>query len=76
MEKKQEIKILEIKVQLTRYRYFRARSELRMLNAVDEEDFELAANERDNIKVFDEKIAEVTNKKNELLKINNHENNH
>jgi hypothetical protein len=40
-----------------------------MIQAVEEEDFETAAKERDNLAVFDEKIEEVNNKKNNLLKI-------
>jgi hypothetical protein len=40
---------------------------------VDQEDYEIAAQERDNLTVFDEKIEEVTKKRNELLKNNNHE---
>jgi hypothetical protein len=67
MDKKLEIKILELKVQFTRYHYFRARSELKMIQAAEEEDFETAAQERDNLAVFDEKIEEVNNKKNNLI---------
>ncbi len=70
---KTEKRLLELKVLYTRYHYFRARSELKMIQAVEEEDFETAAKERDNLAVFDEKIEEVNNKKNNLLKIKNNE---
>jgi hypothetical protein len=76
MEKTLEKKLIELKVQFTRYHYFRARSEMKMLQAVEEEEFETAAQERDRLAVFDKKIEEVTIRKNELLKKNNHENNH
>lgn len=68
MEKTIEKKLVELKVQFTRYHYFRARSELKMLQAVEEEEFEAAAEERDKLAIFDQKIEEVTIKKNELLK--------
>jgi hypothetical protein len=48
---------------------------MKMLQAVEEEEFETAAQERDRLEVFDKKIEEVTIRKNELLKKNNHENN-
>ena len=66
-ENKLERRITELKVQYTRYHYFRARSELNKLRALEEEDFETAAKERDNLVVFDEKIHEVSMKRNELL---------
>jgi len=72
VDKKLERRLIELKVQFTRYHYFRARSELSMLKAVEEEDFEIAAIERDSLAVFDQKIEEVNNKKDEILK-NNHE---
>lgn len=68
MEKTLEKKLIELKVQFTRYHYFRARSELKMLQAVEEEEFETAAQERDRLAVFDQKIEDVNNKKNEILK--------
>lgn len=66
-ENKLERRIIELKVQYTRYHYFRARSELNKLRALEVEDFETAAKERDNLVVFDEKIHEVSMKRNELL---------
>ncbi len=45
MEKTLEKKLIELKVQFTRYHYFRARSEMKMLQAVEEEEFETAAQE-------------------------------
>jgi hypothetical protein len=71
MEKTLEKKLIELKVQFTRYHYFRARSELKMLQAVEEEEFETAALERDRLAVFDKRIEEIQSKKNELLE-NNH----
>jgi hypothetical protein len=71
MEKTLEKKLIELKVQFTRYHYFRARSELKMLQAVEEEEFETAAQERDRLAVFDKRIEEIQSKKNELLE-NNH----
>ena len=71
MEKTLENKLIELKVQFTRYHYFRARSELKMLQAVEEEEFETAAQERDRLAVFDKRIEEIQSKKNELLE-NNH----
>lgn len=73
LNKKTERRLLELKVQFSRYHYFRAKSELNMLKAVDQEDYETAAQERDNLSVFDDKIEEVTKKRNELIKNNNHE---
>lgn len=68
MEKTIEKKLIELKVLFTRYHYFRAKSELKMLQAVEEEEFETAAEERDRLAVFDQKIEDVNNKKNEILK--------
>lgn len=65
--KKVERRLIELKVQFTRYHYFRAKSELLMLKSVDEEDFETAAEERDRLAVFDQKIEEVTKKRNDLI---------
>ena len=67
VDKKLERRLIELKVQFTRYHYFRARSELSMLKAVEEEDFEIAAIERDSLAVFDLKIDEVNMKKNNLI---------
>ena len=39
-----------------------------MLQAVEEEEFETAALERDRLAVFDKRIEEVNNKKDEILK--------
>jgi protein-arginine kinase activator protein McsA len=66
-DSKLERRITELKVQYTRYRYFRAKSELNKLRALEEEDFETAAKERDNLVVLAEKIHEVSIKRNELL---------
>jgi hypothetical protein len=66
-DSKLERRIIELKVQYTRYRYFRAKSELNKLRALEEEDFETAAKERDNLVVLAEKIHEVSIKRNELL---------
>ena len=68
MEKTIEKKLIELKVLFTRYHYFRAKSELKMLQAVEEEEFETAAEERDRLAVFDQKIEEVNSRKNEILK--------
>lgn len=73
LNKKTERRLLELKVQYSRYHYLKAKSELYMLKAVDEEDYETAVKERDNLIIFDEKIEEVTKKRNELLKNNNYE---
>lgn len=69
MEKTLEKKLIELKVQFTRYHYIRAKSEMKMLQAVEEEEFETAAQERDRLAILDKKIEEVNNKKNNLLKI-------
>ena len=71
--KELERRLIELKVQYCRNHYFRAKSELNMIKAVAEEDYETAAKERDNLALFDEKIEELTFKKNELLKKNNNE---
>ena len=71
--KELEIRLIELKVQYCRHHYFRAKSELNMIKAVAEEDYETAAKERDNLALLDEKIEEVNNKKNNLLKIKNNE---
>ena len=63
-----ERRLIELKVQYTRCRYFRARSELNKLKAVDEEDYETAATERDNLLEFDRKLSNIIQKKNELIK--------
>ncbi len=68
--KELERQLIELKVQYCRHHYFRAKSELNMIKAVAEEDYETAAKERDNIALFDEKIEGVNNKKEELLKNN------
>lgn len=68
MEKTIEKKLIELKVLFTRYHYFRAKSELKMIQAVEEEEFETAAEERDRLAVFDQKIEEVNSRKNEILK--------
>jgi hypothetical protein len=38
-----------------------------MLKAVDQEDYETAAQERDNLTVFDQKIEEVTTIRNLII---------
>ena len=43
VDKKLERRLIELKVQFTRFHYYRAKSELMMLKAVEEEDFETAA---------------------------------
>jgi hypothetical protein len=63
-----ERRLIELKVQYTRCRYFRARSELSKLKAIDEEDYETAATERDNLLEFDRKLSDIIQKKNELIK--------
>jgi hypothetical protein len=67
VDKKLERRLIELKVQFTRFHYYRAKSELMMLKAVEEEDFETAALERDRLAVFDLKIDEVNMKKNNLI---------
>jgi len=67
LNKKTERRLLELKVQFSRYHYFRAKSELNMLKAVDQEDYETAAQERDNLTVFDQKIEEVTTIRNLII---------
>jgi hypothetical protein len=69
VDKKLERRLIELKVQFTRYHYFRAKSELNMIKAVAEEDYETAAKERDNLALLDEKIEEVNNKKDDLINI-------
>ncbi len=69
VDKKLERRLIELKVQFTRYHYFRAKSELNMIKAVAEEDYETAAKERDNLALLDEKIEEVNNKKDDLIHI-------
>jgi|GEM_PF-5603945 protein-arginine kinase activator protein McsA len=67
--KELEIRLIELKVQYCRHHYFRAKSELNMIKAVAEEDYETAAKERDNLALLDEKIEEVNNKKDDLIHI-------
>jgi hypothetical protein len=66
--KELERQLIELKVLYCRDHYFRAKSELNMIKAVAEEDYETAAKERDILALFDERIEEVNNKKEELLK--------
>jgi hypothetical protein len=66
-DSKLERRIIELNVQYTKCCYFRAKSELNKLRALEEEDFETAAKERDNLVVLDEKIHEVSIKRSELL---------
>jgi hypothetical protein len=67
--KELERRLIELKVQYCRHHYFRAKSELNMIKAVAEEDYETAAKERDNLALLDGKIEEVNNKKDDLIHI-------
>jgi hypothetical protein len=60
--------ILEMEIKLTRCNYFKAKSELRILQAIEDENYECAAQERDNIKAYKQTIVNIRNNKIDLLK--------
>ena len=63
-----EKRILELEIRINRYIYFKSKSQLKILESVQNEDFESAAEERDHIALFDQKIEESQIKKDELTK--------
>jgi hypothetical protein len=63
-----EKRILELELRINRYIYFRSKSQLKIFESVENEDFETAAEEHDHIALFDQKIVESLSKKEELIK--------
>jgi protein-arginine kinase activator protein McsA len=63
-----EKRILELEIRINRYIYFKSKSQLKILESVQNEDFESAAEERDHIALFDQKIEETQIKIVELTK--------
>lgn len=64
-----EKRILELEIRINRYIYFKSKSQLKILESVQNEDFESAAEERDHIALFDQKIEETQIKIDELTKL-------
>jgi hypothetical protein len=64
-----EKRILELEIRINRYIYFKSKSQLKILESVQNEDFESAAEERDHIALFDQKIEETQIKIVELTKL-------
>ena len=63
-----EKRILELELRINRYIYFRSKSQLKIFESVENEDFETAGEERDHIALFDQKIEETQIKIVELTK--------
>ena len=63
-----EKRILELDIRINRYIYFKSKSQLKIFEAIENEDFETAAEHRDQISLYDQKISESLSKKKELIK--------
>ena len=53
-----EKRFLEMELRINRYIYFKSKSQLKIYESIENEDFETAADERDKTVVFDQKIEE------------------
>jgi hypothetical protein len=53
-----EKRLLEMELRINRYIYFKSKSQLKIYESIENEDFETAADERDKTVVFDQKIEE------------------
>ena len=63
-----EKRVLEMELRINRYIYFRSKSQLKIFESIENEDFETAAEQRDQIALYDQKIDETQIKKVELIK--------
>ena len=64
----EEKRFLELELRMNRYIYFKSKSQLKIFESVENEDFETAAEQRDQIALYDQKIEETQIKKVELIK--------
>ena len=63
-----EKRILELELRINRYIYFKSKSQLKIFESVENEDFETAGEQRDQIALYDQKINESQIKIVELTK--------
>jgi hypothetical protein len=62
-----ERRILELELRINRFIYLKSKSKLKIFDAIENEDFEKAAEERDHIVLFDKKTKEIENQRIELI---------